>query len=370
MFEEALLSLAFAIDIPKSTLFDIFKSEKYIKRISSTVIPTLTDKNKIDRLKFCLSKVNLANNRDLLFDDLYDYVHIDKKWFYLTKVKRSYYLMLNEEKPRFSTKIMFMAAVARPRYDAHRKLYFDGKIGIWPFVYQEPAQRNSKKRAKGTMITKNVKSVTAKTIYVQQDNAKPNFFDNDADIVALGSADDWNIQFKLQTANSPDLNVLDLASPHTIDEFINCLQYAFHQLESNTLDNVFTALQACMEPIMLADGGNGYKIPHLSKRKLRPEGRLLEKYVLSKKHTIMPNQISSEHINVNIYFLKFYSIFTLIFIKMFEIKVILNLSCTFFDLFYFFANVYHISGQREYFIKYYPNAKSINKLGYILILFK
>ncbi|TBU12761.1 hypothetical protein CWI38_0638p0010, partial [Hamiltosporidium tvaerminnensis] len=156
-----LRSLSVAIVIPKSTLFDIFK-------ISSTVKPTLTDKNKMDRLKFCLSKVNLANNGDLLFDDLYDYVHIDKKWFYLTKVKRSYYLMLNEENPernckskRFITKIMFMAAVARPRYDAHRKLYFDGKIGIWPFVYQAPAQRNSKNRAKGTMITKNVESVTA-----------------------------------------------------------------------------------------------------------------------------------------------------------------------------------------------------------------
>ncbi|TBU02476.1 hypothetical protein CWI39_1148p0010, partial [Hamiltosporidium magnivora] len=45
----------------------------------------------------------------------------------------------------------------------------------------------------------------------------------------------------------------------------------------------FTTLQACMESIMLADGGNGYKIPHLSKGKLRREGRLLEKYVCSKE---------------------------------------------------------------------------------------
>ena len=154
--------------IPKSTLLDIFKSGKYIKRISSTVKPILTDKNKMDRLEFCLSKVSLAINGDLLFDDLYDYVHIDEKWFYLTEVKRSYYLMLNEEEPernckskRFITKVMFMAAVARPRYDAHQKHYFDGKIGIWPFVYQEPAQRNSKNRAKGTIITKKVESVTA-----------------------------------------------------------------------------------------------------------------------------------------------------------------------------------------------------------------
>ncbi|TBU09657.1 hypothetical protein CWI36_0011p0010, partial [Hamiltosporidium magnivora] len=69
-----LRSLSFAIDIPKSTLFEIFKSGKYIKRISSTVKPHLTDKNIMDRLKFCLSKVNLANNGYLLFDDLYDYV--------------------------------------------------------------------------------------------------------------------------------------------------------------------------------------------------------------------------------------------------------------------------------------------------------
>ncbi|TBU20240.1 hypothetical protein CWI38_0107p0050 [Hamiltosporidium tvaerminnensis] len=134
-----------------------------------------------------------------------------------------------------------------------------------------------------------------KTIYVQQNNAKPHFSDNDADIVALGSADDRNIKFKVQLANSPNLNVLGLgffnsiqslqhqASLHTIDELINCVQDAFHQLEANTLDNVFTTLQACMESIMLADGGNCYKIPLLSNGKLRREGRLLEKYVCSKE---------------------------------------------------------------------------------------
>jgi len=34
---------------------------------------------------------------------------------------------------------------------------------------------------------------------------------------------------------------------------------------------------------MLAGGGNCYKIPHLSKGKLRREGRLLEKYVCFKE---------------------------------------------------------------------------------------
>ncbi|TBU00018.1 hypothetical protein CWI36_1771p0010, partial [Hamiltosporidium magnivora] len=83
-------SLSFAIDILKSTLFDIFN---------------FNNKNKMDRLKFCSSKVNLANNGDLLFDNLYDYVHIDEKWYYLTIVKRSFYLMLNQEKRRETAKV-------------------------------------------------------------------------------------------------------------------------------------------------------------------------------------------------------------------------------------------------------------------------
>jgi hypothetical protein len=68
---------------------------------------------------------------------MYDYVHIDEKWFYLTKTKQNYY-QLSEEEPilrqvqskRFITKVMFIAAVARQRWDPNRKLMFDGKLGI------------------------------------------------------------------------------------------------------------------------------------------------------------------------------------------------------------------------------------------------
>lgn len=31
-------------------------------------------------------------------------------------------------------KVMFLAALARPRYHANRNCYFDGNLGIWPFV--------------------------------------------------------------------------------------------------------------------------------------------------------------------------------------------------------------------------------------------
>ena len=64
-------------------------------------------------------------------------VHIDEKWFYLTEEKGRYYLEKDEIEPHrqikskiFITKVMFLAAVARPRYDTHNNEWFDGKIGI------------------------------------------------------------------------------------------------------------------------------------------------------------------------------------------------------------------------------------------------
>ncbi|GJQ66340.1 hypothetical protein Trydic_g4383 [Trypoxylus dichotomus] len=94
---------------------------------------------------------------------MYDYVRIDEKWFYLSQVKT-----LDEAEPerhckskRFITKVMFMAAVARPRYDSARKQYFTGKIGLWPFANKEPPKGNSKNRARGTMVTKDISSINA-----------------------------------------------------------------------------------------------------------------------------------------------------------------------------------------------------------------
>ncbi|KAG2870591.1 hypothetical protein PC117_g28466 [Phytophthora cactorum] len=49
---------------------------------------------------------------------------------------------------------MMLAAVVRPRWNAASGSYFDGKLGIWPFIVQEPAVRSSSRRPAGTMITK------------------------------------------------------------------------------------------------------------------------------------------------------------------------------------------------------------------------
>ena len=73
--------------------------------------------------------------------DNYNVVHIDEKWFFITEEGTSYWVSPGEEvkyrpsaSKRHIKKIMFMAAVARPRFDHYRKKYFDGKLGIWPFA--------------------------------------------------------------------------------------------------------------------------------------------------------------------------------------------------------------------------------------------
>ena len=86
---------------------------------------------------------------DHKYDGFYQHVHVDEKWFFLTEQQMQMYLAPSEEAPlRVSqkkdhvVKVMFLAAVARPRCDEN----FDGKIGMWPFVEQVAAQRTSANR--------------------------------------------------------------------------------------------------------------------------------------------------------------------------------------------------------------------------------
>jgi hypothetical protein len=72
-----------------------------------------------------------------MFMDMMHEVHIDEKWYYITKESNMYYLHKKKKAPlrtykskRFIEKIMFMGAIARPRYDQYRKQCFNDKIGL------------------------------------------------------------------------------------------------------------------------------------------------------------------------------------------------------------------------------------------------
>ncbi|XP_057789696.1 uncharacterized protein LOC131006537 [Salvia miltiorrhiza] len=151
---------------------------------------------------------------------MYNTIHIDEKWFYLTKTKDRYYLMPDENEPyrtckskRFILKIMFVSSIARPIIDEQGNVLFNGKLGIFPFTNEEAAKRNSKNRSKGTMEVKPIPNIT-KNIMMEcmnaKDNAKPHIKPDDPEFLAVANLDGFNFQLVCQPANSPDTNVNDL----------------------------------------------------------------------------------------------------------------------------------------------------------------
>jgi len=105
------------------------------------------DENKKARVQYILSMLNMNTPGAPIFSSMYNLVYIDEKWFYRTRRNQKYYLANDEEKPQravrsknFIEKVMFLAVVSRPRFDSDGNCTFHGKIGIFSFVYVEPAQ--------------------------------------------------------------------------------------------------------------------------------------------------------------------------------------------------------------------------------------
>ena len=206
---------------------------------SRRIKPLLTSQNRIDRVKWCLSHVNLHHSQ-LSFYSMYNRVHLDKKWFYVMHlhgwtitVPREVIDETSLKIKRFLTKIKFLVAVAVPRYKHHRKSSFDGKIGIWTFLEKVVAKRTSKNSSKGTLVTDTAnadkklyyKFLTDKVfpairtrfpngkrriVQILKENAKPHGSINDLIVQGEARKEGWKMKIVNQPANSADLNVLDL----------------------------------------------------------------------------------------------------------------------------------------------------------------
>nr|GMD88115.1 Transposase, Tc1-like protein [Ipomoea batatas] len=269
-------SMASALSMSKTSLHRRVKDGS-LKSHSNVVKPMLTVENQKVRLQFCISMIDSSSSHNNpCFIDMYDRVHIDEKWFFLSRTSQKYYLLPEEDEPyrtckskKFITKVMFLCAVARPRFDLERNEMFDGKIGMFPFVYKEPAKRRSKNREAGTLETKPIESVnkevtrkwlidyvlpairakwplsSSKTIYIQQDNARPHISMNDAEFLEAAKKDGFDIHLTCQPPNSPDMNVLDLGffralqslqhqeSPRNVDELVAATHKAFNEISKH-----------------------------------------------------------------------------------------------------------------------------------------
>ncbi|XP_021776077.1 uncharacterized protein LOC110739904 [Chenopodium quinoa] len=168
----------------------------------------------------------------------------------------------------------------------------------------------SKNRDAGTLETKAIQSVNkeairdmllnniiptihaqwlaqlSKDIIIQWDNSKPYQIPKDDEFQAATQAYGFNIQFVFQTAQSPDLNVLDLgllnviksieyqSFPKNLDELIEKMEEAFEEFDPIMNKHTWITLQSCMIEILEKQGGNNFAPPHMGKRRLDNEGRL------------------------------------------------------------------------------------------------
>ncbi|OQR85793.1 hypothetical protein ACHHYP_20544 [Achlya hypogyna] len=94
---QPLRSLASQAAIPKTALIWHMKASTRLKARSSYVRPMLTDANKRARLASASSFVRPSSGGTNTFVNMHDYVHVDEKWFYLTKVKRRFYVYDDEK---------------------------------------------------------------------------------------------------------------------------------------------------------------------------------------------------------------------------------------------------------------------------------
>ena len=115
-------------------------------------------------------------------------------------------------------------------------------------------------------------------VLVQQNNALAHRINDGPEVVAAGTADGWNIKLINQAAKSPDTNILDLGfsnsiqalqnhtTLNTVDEVIAEVRRVFEQQEPAVLGRVWTTYQSVLQEIMLANGDNTFKLPHLYKQ--------------------------------------------------------------------------------------------------------
>jgi hypothetical protein len=104
----------------------------------------LKEENKKDRLRWCVTMLDpstLPNNPK--FRIMKNIIPADEKWFNGTRKTKTMYMHPDEEDPHRTVqnknvihKIMIYSSVTQPRFDVEGRCYFDGKLGVQPFVHE------------------------------------------------------------------------------------------------------------------------------------------------------------------------------------------------------------------------------------------
>ena len=206
---------------------------------ANSLRPILTEENRLARFEMAMDSRDLDDQTK--YQDMHDQIHVDEKWFFLTREKERY-LLHQDKKTKCCvkhklhiTKVMFLRAVARPRFSPCSNSWWDGRLGIWPIGDWEPAKWKLKNRPKGTLVWKN-KTVTkevyqnllisklipsilekwprrdmlSRKIFIQQDRGKTHISCDDKLFNDALVDNGINATLYIQAVNSPDVDLLDL----------------------------------------------------------------------------------------------------------------------------------------------------------------
>ena len=279
---------------------------RYLRRnkwryVAKKLRPALEPKHLEARKAWC------EENRRNTFEA---WIDIDEKWFYTVSTGTKLKVPPGTRPPRKSikhkkhiTKVMCLVAVARPCAQ-HR---FGGIVGVWRVGDMEVAKRSSKNRAAGTpefkdktmdgdryadmMIKKVIPAARSRmpwcdTIVIQADNAPGHASQSSNNRIKryLGKSNKPNVpnvRLNFQPAQSPDLNVLDLAVFPSLSKRVGKVQksagvYDKEQLwknvhtqvfsySSDLLTRAFDTKQKVIKQVLACEGGNDYELPHSKK---------------------------------------------------------------------------------------------------------
>jgi hypothetical protein len=129
-----------------------------------------------------------------------------------------------------------------------------------------------------------------KSVTIQQDGAKSHISENDPEFIQRLERikGTWNISILTQPARSPDLNHLDLSffralqteqwkfqQATNVDELITQVERAYMEFDPRKIEKGYVTLQSVLDEIILSNGDNNYRIPHMKKDSyLREHGQL------------------------------------------------------------------------------------------------
>jgi hypothetical protein len=326
-----------AIGIGRGTLHQMKedKDNAVIVPHSNAIRPLLEEHHQFARVLHAVANLDAAAGR---CHSYFDAVHVDEMWFFITETELNLHLVPGEVAPERSVphkshtmKVMFLAALARPRFNDAGACTFDGKIGMWPFVERVAARtRASINRPRGTIETKSV-SVTAerhrefmtekvlpamklkwpdrnREIVIQQDGASSHINQEDPAFAEAAMAGNWQIRLLTQPAQSPDTNTLDLSffgslqsaqwnhgfavdMDGLIAQVIKaCVEFCPRKIEFG-----FLMLQSCHGEILISNGNNAHEIPRMGKETLLQDGTLPVRVAATAQALVVARQVLDDN---------------------------------------------------------------------------